>query len=117
MSLTSLTVFSLDKNLELSGFGECLAACAWSWSLVQHFLELSDPLRSSRNGLLWTKLCSSKIHFQVLTPSTLECDLIWRKSLTEIIKIKLDHVGGATMTCVLIRGRNSRDVHALRKTM
>lgn len=57
-----LTMSSLDKDLELSDLEECLTACLSSCSFVQRFLELSVPLRSSKNGLLWTKLCPSKIH-------------------------------------------------------
>lgn len=36
-------------------------------------------------SLLWIKMCLPKIYVEVLTPSTLECNLIWKWVLRDVI--------------------------------
>ena len=45
-----------------------------------------DPVL--REGLLRAELCPPNSYAEVLTPSTSECDLIWRQGVKEVIKLK-----------------------------
>lgn len=49
-------------------------------------------LRLKQVAMGWTVFLQNS-HAGVLTPSTLECDNIWRQDFKEEIKVKWDHMG------------------------